>query len=154
MRAVIQRVSSASVSVAGAEVAAIRTGLVVLLGIAADDEMEAVPGFAAKVAGLRIFAGTDGKMNRSCADVGGAVLCISQFTLYGDVRRGNRPSFDAAASGALAEPLYQRFCDEIERTGLECRRGVFGAEMRVDLVNEGPVTLILDSAELDRPRRA
>lgn len=109
---------------------------------------------AGKCAALRIFKDQDGKMNRSCAEAGGEVLCVSQFTLYGDSRRGNRPSFEHAAPGPVAEPLYEMFCFEVERLGLKCSRGVFGAEMLVHLVNDGPVTLILDEAQLGGPRRA
>lgn len=128
--------------------------MLILLGVAREDSMESARKLAAKCAALRVFEDQDGKMNRSCAEAGGEVLCVSQFTLYGDARRGNRPSFEVAAPGATAQPLYEAFCAELERLGLQCSRGVFGAEMRVHLVNDGPVTLILDTAELDRPRRA
>ena len=144
----------ASVEVDGREVSATGTGMLILLGVAMEDSPESARKLAVKCAALRIFEDDDGKMNRSCAEAGGEVLCVSQFTLYGDVRRGNRPSFDSAAPGAIAEPLYEAFCAELERLGLRCSRGVFGAEMAVHLVNDGPVTLIVDTAELERPRRA
>lgn len=154
MRAVVQRVSRAAVRVDERTVGSIDAGLLVLLGITHDDTPAVAEKLAAKVTGLRIFEDPDGKMNLSVAEFGGAVLCISQFTLYGDVRRGRRPSFDAAARPEEAEPLYEAFCAAIEREGLRCERGVFGAHMDVDLVNHGPVTLIVDSADLDQPRRA
>lgn len=154
MRAVIQRVREASVAVEGQEISRIGRGMVVLLGIAATDTEADVARLAAKVAGLRIFEDDEGKMNLDLAAAGGAVLCVSQFTLYADVRRGNRPSFDAAAPRALAEPLYDTFCTAIAAHGIECRRGVFGAEMQVRLLNDGPVTVIVDTEALDRPRNA
>lgn len=103
---------------------------------------------------MRIFEDNDGRMNRSVLDVGGAILCVSQFTLHADLRRGNRPSFDAAAPAEVAEPLYRQFCDAIRRQGVPCDEGTFGAKMQVSLINDGPVTIVLDSADLDRPRRA
>jgi D-tyrosyl-tRNA(Tyr) deacylase len=154
MRAVIQRVSRASVTVEGRLVSEIGTGMLVLLGVAKGDGPEDARKLAAKVAALRVFEDAEGKMNRSIADAGGAVLCVSQFTLHGDVRRGNRPSFEGAAAGSEAEPLYRLFCEEIRRAGLVCAEGVFGAEMAVELVNDGPVTLILDTNTLSEPRRA
>lgn len=154
MRVVVQRVASASVDVRGARVATIGRGLLVFAGVSCDDTPESVQRMANKVAGLRIFDDAEGRMNLSPLETGGAVLCISQFTLYGDVRRGRRPSFDRAAPGPVAEPLYEQFCKEIERAGLTCERGVFGAEMAVSLVNDGPVTLLLDSEDLEQPRRA
>ena len=154
MRAVIQRVLRASVQVDSRDVSTIGPGLLILLGVGKEDSENSALKLSSKCAALRIFEDEDGKLNRSCAEVGGEVLCVSQFTLYGDLRRGNRPSFDAAAPSASAEPLYEAFCSRLERLGLKCSRGVFGVEMRVELVNDGPVTLILDSAELERPRRA
>lgn len=154
MRLVVQRVTEASVSVAGREVGAIQAGLLVLVGIGPEDDEATADALGAKVAALRIFTENDGKMNLSVLDVGGAVLAISQFTLYGDARRGNRPSFSGAAPPLLAEPLYERFCDAIETAGVRCARGVFGAHMTVAVVNDGPVTLILDSDELKRARKA
>ncbi len=154
MRAVVQRVSRASVSVDGREVSEIRAGMLVLLGVAKGDRPEDVRKLAAKVAALRVFEDAEGKMNLGIADAGGAVLCVSQFTLHGDVRRGNRPSFEGAAPGSEAEPLYRLFCEAIRSAGLVCAEGVFGAEMAVELVNDGPVTLILDTDTLGEPRRA
>ncbi len=154
MRAVVQRVTSASVAVDGSTVGAISRGLLVFLGVGHDDTGATAERLARKIAGLRIFEDDDGRMNRSCAEAGGDVLCISQFTLYGDVRRGNRPSFTDAAPPETAEHLYRAFCVGIEAEGLRCEQGVFGADMEVAIVNDGPVTLVLDTADLDRPRRA
>ncbi len=139
MRALIQRVSGASVSVDGAEIAAIGPGLLVLLGVRGGDTEADADWLADKVRALRVFPDSEGKMNEPIGDR--EVLCISQFTLYGDVRRGNRPSFVDAARPELAEPLYQRFSDR-----LGAARGVFGAHMEVALVNDGPVTLLIESA--------
>ena len=133
--------------------AEIGAGLLVLLGITQGDNLETAQRLAAKSLDLRIFEDAGGKMNLSLPQSGGAVLCVSQFTLYGDVRRGNRPSFTDAAPPEDAEPLYDSFCAAIEATGIECARGVFGAHMEVELVNDGPVTLLLDSADFERPRR-
>jgi D-tyrosyl-tRNA(Tyr) deacylase len=145
MRALIQRVSSAAVSVDGERVGEIGAGLVVLLGVGqADGEAEAVR-LADKVARLRVFDGDDGRMDRSLIDVGGAALCVSQFTLYGDTRRGLRPSFTDAAEPANAERLYEQFCTELENRGVRVQKGRFGARMTVDLTNEGPVTLLLET---------
>jgi D-tyrosyl-tRNA(Tyr) deacylase len=154
VRAIVQRVSRASVSAEGREVANIARGFLVLVGIAADDTPAMAGKLATKVAGLRIFEDAEGRMNLGLADVGGEILCVSQFTLYGDVRRGRRPSFDAAAPGDAALPLYDAFCAAIESTGIACHRGAFGEHMNVDLTNDGPVTLILDSRDLDTPRRS
>ncbi|HML99106.1 MAG TPA: D-aminoacyl-tRNA deacylase [Tepidiformaceae bacterium] len=154
MRLVVQRVSSAWVAVQGRRVAGIGPGLLVLAGIATGDSPAIVERLARRVAEVRIFEDGAGKMNLSAVDTGAEVLCVSQFTLYGDMRRGRRPSFDRAAPGPVAQPLFDRFCESIEHTGLRCARGVFGAEMEVGLVNDGPVTLVLDSEELERPRRA
>jgi len=138
VRALVQRVSSASVSVDGARVAGIGPGLLVLLGITHDDTPEQADRLADKVRALRIFEDADGKMNEALGER--EVLCVSQFTLYGDARKGNRPSFVAAARPEVAEPLYERFCSR-----LGAARGVFGAHMEVALVNDGPVTLTLDT---------
>ncbi|PFG74440.1 D-aminoacyl-tRNA deacylase [Tepidiforma thermophila] len=154
MRAVIQRVRRAAVSVAGEQVASIGPGMVVLLGIARHDDAATAARLAGRVTGLRIFDDGAGHMNLDLASIGGAVLCISQFTLYGDVRRGRRPSFEAAAPAEQARPLYEAFVAAIRAAGIPCETGVFGAEMQVELVNDGPVTLIVDSADLERPRRA
>jgi len=138
MRALVQRVSRAAVHIEDREVAAIGPGLLVLLGIAAEDGPEAADRLADKVRALRIFADAEGRMNDALGDR--EVLCISQFTLYGDARRGNRPSFVAAARPERAEPLYERFC---ARAG--AKRGVFGGHMLVELVNDGPVTIMLEA---------
>jgi D-tyrosyl-tRNA(Tyr) deacylase len=139
MRALVQRVSSASVSVDGAEIAAIGPGLLVLLGVRVADTAAEADWLADKVRALRVFPDSEGRMNEPLGDR--EVLCVSQFTLYGDARRGNRPSYIEAARPELAEPLYERFC---ERLG--AARGVFGAYMEVALVNDGPVTVLLESA--------
>ena len=145
MRALIQRVSSAAVSVDGELLGRIDTGLVVLLGVGhADGDAEAAR-LADKVSRLRVFDGDDGRMDRSLIDVGGAALCVSQFTLYGDTRRGLRPSFTDAAEPARAERLYEQFCTELEARGVRVQKGRFGARMTVDLTNEGPVTLLLET---------
>jgi D-tyrosyl-tRNA(Tyr) deacylase len=138
MRALVQRVSQAAVRVDGELVSAIGPGLLVLLGIAREDDARAADRLAEKVRSLRVFDDDQGRMNEPLGER--EVLCVSQFTLYGDTRRGNRPSFVAAASAELAEPLYERFC---ARTG--AKRGVFGARMAVELVNDGPVTLLLEA---------
>lgn len=145
MRAVIQRASRASVTVEGVVRGEIARGLLVLLGVAKDDGESDASYLANKTAGLRIFEDKAGKMSLSLKDVGGKVLVVSQFTLYGDVRRGLRPSFDAAAPPAEAERLYQRYCDLLRQEGLEVQTGVFQAMMDVELVNGGPVTILLDS---------
>jgi D-tyrosyl-tRNA(Tyr) deacylase len=137
MRALLQRVSRASVTVDGSMVAAIGPGLLVLLGVGATDGEDDADRLADKVRALRLFADPDGRMNEPLGDR--EVLCVSQFTLYGDTRRGNRPSYTAAAPSERAEPLYERFC---ERLG--AARGVFGANMAVELVNDGPVTVLVE----------
>ena len=139
MRAIVQRVSRAAVAVEGEEVAAIGAGLLVLLGVHREDGEVEADRLAAKLLTLRIFADERGRMNLSVRDVGGEVLCVSQFTLYGDVRRGNRPSFVEAAEPERAEALYERV-----RQALGARGGRFGAHMQVALVNDGPVTVLLD----------
>jgi len=152
MRALVQRVSRAEVRVDGAVRGRIEAGFVVLVGVSPADTVALAARLAAKVAALRLFEDSEGRMNLALADVGGAVLAISQFTLYADVRRGNRPSFSGAAPGDVAAPVYDAFCAGIEAAGLRCERGVFGAHMEIDLVNDGPVTVIVDSADLERPR--
>jgi D-aminoacyl-tRNA deacylase len=144
MRAVCQRVSKARVSVADAVVGEIGTGLVVLLGVARDDSPAEAARLAGKVSRLRVFEDELGKFDRSLVDVGGAALVVSQFTLIADTRRGNRPSFTEAAPPELAEPLYESFCDALADEGIPVERGRFGARMAVELVNDGPVTIILD----------
>ena len=148
MRAVVQRVSTASVAIDGQIVGEIGVGLLVLLGISKTDAETDADYLADKIAGLRIFEDADGKMNRSVAEVGGAILAISQFTLHGDVRRGKRPSFDEAARPDRARELYDYFVAQIRRQGLRCETGQFQATMSVSLINEGPVTILLDSSKL------
>ena len=147
MRAVVQRVSRAQVAVNGEIVGEIGLGLLVLLGVGRDDSEADATYLAEKIAGLRVFEDAEGKMNRSVQDVGGSVLAVSQFTLYGDVRRGKRPSFDAAAPPENARRLYEFFVEQIRTTGLRCETGRFQEMMQVELVNEGPVTILLDSAK-------
>jgi D-aminoacyl-tRNA deacylase len=146
MRAVCQRVSEARVSVEGAVVGKIGVGLVVLLGIAQSDRDADVERLAGKVARLRIFEDEAGRFDRSLLDVGGAALVISQFTLIADSRsqKGTRPDFSKAAPKAEAEPLYERFCQALREAGVPTQTGVFGAYMRLELVNDGPVTIVLD----------
>jgi D-tyrosyl-tRNA(Tyr) deacylase len=148
MRAVIQRVSRAQVTVNGAVRGAIKNGLLVLLGVAADDGDADLAYLADKTAGLRIFEDDAGKMNRSVEDAGGALLVVSQFTLFGDVRRGRRPSFDNAAPPQMADAFYQRYMELLRGKGLQVETGVFQAMMEVELVNHGPVTILLDSKKL------
>ena len=146
MKAVLQRVSSARVEVDGETVGAIARGVLVLLGVAREDEGEDAAWMAEKIVGLRIFEDDAGKMNRSLVEVGGAMLVVSQFTLYGDCRRGRRPSFTAAAAPELAERLYQAFVARVREAGVEVATGVFREHMLVSLVNDGPVTLWIDTA--------
>lgn len=148
MRAVVQRVSAAHVTVDGLTVGQIGRGFLVLLGISTEDSQDDVVSLAQKVIGLRVFEDSDGKMNLALADVGGAVLVISQFTLYGDCRKGRRPSFVDAARPEVAEPLYRSFVAELRGQGLPVETGTFQAQMQVTLTNEGPVTLLLDSRKL------
>jgi D-aminoacyl-tRNA deacylase len=143
MRAVVQRVAEAAVTVDGATVGQIGPGLVVLLGVGHDDDPAMAAAMAGKVARLRIFEDEAGQMNRSVLDTGGAVLAVSQFTLLGDTRKGNRPSFIAAARPEVAEPLYERFVAALRELGVEVATGRFRTAMRVALVNDGPVTIIL-----------
>jgi D-tyrosyl-tRNA(Tyr) deacylase len=147
MRAVIQRVSRAKVTVNEAAVGEIGPGLLVLLGVGAGDTRAEADYLAEKTIGLRIFEDAGGKMNLSIVDTGGALLVVSQFTLYGDVRRGKRPSFDAAAPPQQARELYQYFVEKIRAVGLRCETGRFQEMMQVELVNEGPVTILLDSGK-------
>ena len=148
MRAVVQRVSRAKVTVAGQVIGEIGRGLLVLLGVGESDAESDAEYLSEKIAGLRIFEDEHGKMNRSVADWGGGILVVSQFTLYGDVRRGKRPSFDAAASPEHARQLYEYFVGCIGRAGLSCSTGRFQEMMQVELVNEGPVTILLDSQKM------
>ena len=150
MRAVVQRVSRAQVTVRGEVVGRIERGLLVLLGVAVTDNEADADYLAEKIAGLRIFEDDAGKMNRAVGEVGGAVLVVSQFTLYGDVRRGKRPSFDAAAPPEQARRLYEYFVERIRAAGLRCETGRFQEMMQVELVNDGPVTILLDSGKGSR----
>ena len=148
MRAVVQRVSRAKVTVNGEITGEIGLGLLVLLGVGRDDSEADADYLATKICGLRIFEDDAGKMNLGLADVGGSVLAVSQFTLYADVRRGKRPSFDEAAPPEKARQLYEFFVERIRATGLRCETGRFQAMMQVELVNEGPVTILLDSRKV------
>lgn len=148
MRAVVQRVSRARVVVEGRVSGEIGLGLAVLLGVGREDGEADARFLADKVAGLRIFEDAAGKMNLAAADVGGGVLVVSQFTLLGDARKGNRPSFTEAAPPEAANALYERFCARLRERGLPVATGVFRASMAVELVNEGPVTILLDSRKL------
>ena len=146
MRAVIQRVSHASVTVGDRVTGECGVGLLILVGVKEGDDEAAGTWLASKIVNLRIFPDEDGKMNRSLLDVGGGVLVVSQFTLYGDCRKGRRPSFVGAAHPSIAEPAYERFCEQLSEQGVKhVGRGVFGAMMDVELLNDGPVTLVLDS---------
>ena len=153
MRVVLQRVTRGAVSVEGEPVGAIGRGLVALVGVARGDTVAQADATAAKIAGLRLFADAEGRFNAGLADVGGAVLVISQFTLLADVRKGRRPSFAEAAPPEEAEPLVERLAQGLMEAGIPVARGRFGAQMAVELVNDGPVTIVIDSADLERPRR-
>ena len=144
MRAVVQRVASARVVVNGEPVGQIEHGLCVLLGVARDDGEADADRLAGRIARMRIFENEEGRFDRSLVDVGGEALVVSQFTLIADTAKGNRPSFTDAAPPEQAEPLYERFCAELRELGIGVATGVFGARMRVELVNDGPVTIVLD----------
>ncbi|HZR79490.1 MAG TPA: D-aminoacyl-tRNA deacylase [Candidatus Binatia bacterium] len=145
MRAVVQRVSEASVRVGDEVVGAIGTGMLVLLGVAREDDAAVARGFAERVAALRIFDDAAGRMNLALREVGGAMLVVSQFTLWGDCRSGRRPSWSRAAAASAAEPLYREFVSAVRALGVPTAEGRFGATMRVALVNDGPVTLLIDT---------
>lgn len=145
MRAVVQRVARARVLVGGKVRSEIGAGLCILLGVARGDDAATAERLAGRVARLRIFENEDGRFDRSLLDVGGAALVVSQFTLLADTAKGNRPSFTDAAPPEEAEPLYERFCEELRTLGVEVGTGVFGARMDVELVNAGPVTIVLDT---------
>jgi len=145
MRAVVQRVSRARVTVGGEIVGEIGQGLLVLLGVGQSDTDTAADYLANKIAGLRVFDDDAGRMNRAVGEIGGGVLVVSQFTLFGDVRRGKRPSFDAAAPPEQARRLYEYFVERLRAAGLRCETGRFQEMMLVELVNDGPVTILLDS---------
>jgi D-tyrosyl-tRNA(Tyr) deacylase len=148
VRALLQRVTRAEVRVDAKSVGTIDRGLLILLGVAPNDDEYVASGLAAKVSGLRIFADADGLTNLAIGDVGGSALVVSQFTLYADTRRGRRPSFIGAAGPIVGERLYEVFCEVLATTGIPVAQGRFGADMEVELVNEGPFTVWLDSAEL------
>lgn len=145
MRIVIQRVSHASVTVDNEIVGKIGEGILILLGVADGDTEEDIKYLADKALGLRIFRDENDKMNLSVADIGGEVLVVSQFTLYGDCKKGKRPSFDKAGKPDFAEEMYEKFLDYVKKTFGKVEHGIFGADMKVDLLNNGPVTLIIDS---------
>jgi D-tyrosyl-tRNA(Tyr) deacylase len=148
MRVVLQRVARASVSVEGELVASIGPGFLLLVGIGAKDGDDEVERMAGKIASVRVFADAEGKMNLALGDVGGEVLVVSQFTLYGDLRKGRRPSWTGAAEPGLAAERVEAFARALESRGFRVARGVFGAHMEVDLLNDGPVTLVVDAAAL------
>ena len=154
MRVVLQRVRHASVTVDGETVGAIGCGLLILLGVAVEDSADQADALADKTAGLRIFADDAGRINESLLDAGGEALVVSQFTLFADVRKGRRPSFTRAARPQAAEPLVARFAQSLREQGIVVATGVFGATMLVESVNDGPCTIVIDSADLERPRRA
>lgn len=145
MRAVLQRVARASVAVGGETVGTVARGWLVLLGVAPGDTLKEVEWLAEKVAHLRAFEDTDGKMNLSVLDVNGGALVVSQFTLYGECTKGRRPSFTAAAPPAVAEPLYEAFVVALKARGVPVNTGRFGADMQVELLNDGPVTFVIDA---------
>jgi D-tyrosyl-tRNA(Tyr) deacylase len=154
MRAVLQRVSQASVTVDGDVVGRCGKGFLVLLGVSPTDTETEAERLWTKISRLRVFDDDEGKMNLSLSDVGGEVLVVSQFTLFADTRKGNRPSFVGAARPEIAIPLYERFCALAAADVAHVGRGIFGAEMQVALVNDGPITIWLDTDELARPRRS
>lgn len=145
MRAVVQRVSRAAVRVEGEVVGSIGTGLAVLVGVEQGDDARAAAYIADKIAGLRIFPDEQGRMDRSALDAGAEILVVSQFTLYGDARKGRRPSYTRAASGGLAVELYEEVCTALRGQGLKVETGRFGADMEVEIIGDGPVTILLDS---------
>ena len=152
MKAVLQRCADASVAVDGEVVGRCQKGFLILLGVAENDSESEADKLAAKISKLRVFDDADGKMNLSIIDVGGEVLLVSQFTLLADCRRGNRPDYFGAAAPDAATRLYEYFGGKLRETGLHVETGVFGADMKVTLTNDGPVTIILDTDELNRPR--
>jgi D-aminoacyl-tRNA deacylase len=148
MRAVVQRVTRAQVTVDGESTGQIERGLLVLLGVAQNDSQADADYLAEKIAGLRIFEDANAKMNLAVGEVGGSILVVSQFTLYGDVRRGKRPSFDEAARPERAQELYEYLVNVLRKKGLQCETGRFQEDMQVELVNDGPVTILLDSTKM------
>jgi len=153
MRVVLQRVSRAAVAVEGETVASIGRGLVVLVGVAPGDTQDEAERLARKCVEMRIFSDDAGRFNLSLLDVAGEALVVSQFTLLADTRRGRRPNFTGAATPETAEPLVETFAAEIRNSGIQVQTGRFGAKMAVELVNDGPVTIVVDSEEMERPRR-
>ena len=147
MRAVVQRVTRASVTVDGELLGRIGKGFMILLGVADGDTVQMAEKMADKICRLRIFEDENGKMNRGLQDIGGSILSISQFTLYADCKRGRRPGFEKAARGDFAQPMYHAFNEELRTYGIHVETGIFGADMKVDLLNDGPVTILLDSEE-------
>lgn len=147
MKLVITRVAGASVEINGEIYSEIKSGLLVLVGVTTTDTLKDVLYLAKKVSKLRIFPDDEGKLNRSCCDIGGEILAVSNFTLYADSSHGNRPSFIAAARPELAEPLYNAFCEEVQKCGITVKTGVFGADMQVSSVNDGPITIVMESRE-------
>ena len=145
MRAVVQRVTEASASVDGSVVGSCRSGFLVLLGVAIGDDVDTAERLARKVARLRVFEDDDGRFDRSLVDVGGEALVVSQFTLIADTTKGNRPSFAAAARPEQAQPLYERFCGALRELGVKVETGSFGTRMEVELTNDGPVTIVLET---------
>lgn len=154
MRILLQRVSWASVTVDETSVASIGGGLLLLVGVGDGDDTAVAQRLAQKCAEMRIFSDDEGKFNRSLIDVRGEALVVSQFTLLADVRKGRRPSFTGAALPEIAEPVVEAFAESLRALGIATQTGRFGAQMDVELVNDGPVTIVVDSAELERPRRA
>lgn len=153
MRVVLQRVTRASVTVDDDVVGSIGPGLLILVGVADGDTESQADALAAKIAGLRIFSDAEGRFNESLIDISGSALVVSQFTLHADVRKGRRPGFTAAARPDVAEPLCNYFADALRNQGVPLETGTFGAMMSVELVNDGPFTIVIDSADLERPRR-
>ena len=146
MRAVLQRVTEASVKVDGKITGAIKEGLLILVGIEDTDTQEDIEWLTKKISGLRIFNDENGVMNRSVMDVGGGLLAVSQFTLMASTKKGNRPSYIRASKGPVAEPMYEKFCQTLEKeSGIKVEKGIFGADMKVSLLNDGPVTIIMDT---------
>ncbi len=145
MRGVLQRVKNASVTIDGNVVSEIEHGILLLIGVTDTDTETDADYIAEKTVNARIFEDSEGKMNLSLLDVGGSILAVSQFTLYGDARKGRRPSFIKAAKGEISEPLYELVCKKISDMGVEVKKGVFGADMKVALINDGPVTILLES---------
>lgn len=148
MKAVLQRVSHASVAIYGETVGKIDKGLLVLLGVAAEDSEEQVKYLSAKIANLRIFEDEEGKMNRSVIDIGGGVLVVPNFTLCANAKKGNRPSYTGSAEPKIANDLYEYFCDKIDELNIKVEKGVFGGDMKVSILNDGPVTIVLDTNEI------